>query len=101
MIMGEKSFLAIWCSFFAILFLFASAGISFWGMTLRDEENATPQAMATILAAVCAVGGAASGLLGMAFGRIDKLERRVRHLERRHRDDSYERGDPAESGGAG
>jgi hypothetical protein len=94
--MSEKSFLATWCSFFAILFLFASAGLSFWGMTLRDEEDATNQALATILAAVCAVGGAASGLLGMAFSRIDKLERRVRHLERRHRDGSDERVDPAE-----
>jgi hypothetical protein len=88
--MGEKSFLATWCRLFAVLFLFGSAGLSFWSMSLRDEDNATAQAMSMTLAAICAVGGAALGLLGMAFSQINKLERRVKHLERRHRGSSSE-----------
>jgi tellurite resistance protein TehA-like permease len=86
--MLEKSFLATWCTLFAILFLFGSAGLSLWSLSLREE--ATNQAMTTILAAVCAVGGAAFGLLGRAFSQIDKLERRVKHLERKHRGGSSE-----------
>ena len=77
--MLEKSFLATWCALFAVLFLLASAGLSLWSTTLRDEENAVNavnQAMTMTLAAVCAVGGAAIGMLGRAFSQIDKLERR-------------------------
>ncbi len=80
----KTAFLATWCSSFAILFLFGAAGLSVWNLTLRAEGHESAQAMVTTLAAVCAVGGAAFGLLGNAFGRIDKLERRVRDLESRH-----------------
>jgi hypothetical protein len=78
--MREKSFLSVWCSSFAAVFLLGAAGLTFWSLSFSDPRE---KVLPTILSAVCAVGGATLGLLGMAFARIQGLERRLREIERR------------------
>jgi hypothetical protein len=82
--MGETSFLHLWCSSFATIFLLGAAGLLGWSRTFSDPHD---QVIPTVLGAVCAVGGASIGILGMAFGRIQDLERRLREIERKRTPD--------------